>query len=260
MRKLPESIEQEIIEMYQQGMKVRSIAEEVGCAESAVYDTLRRNGVELRDRREDTSGVDYEEVGADYKEGKLSVAQLMAKYGIGISRLYIILDTLHIPLRKITQVTDFAIRMKYAVEMYKQGVELIKIRADTGIRHQGLYEELGRLGIPIRRRHLIDWDKAVELYQTGYTIGQIKAVTGAYPAALYVELSRRGIPVKGRKPGQMRADALKRKNDGLFALLTDADKESLVEYLKEQVAETDSSQVAAELDSSDAATLQTDSE
>ena len=181
-------------------MTVSEIAEEVGVAKSAVYDCLRRRGIPLRDRRSEHKWdeLDIEGIGLDYEEGKLMVREILVKYGIGLGRMYAILNMLQIPIKKVAQVKDTAIRTKYAVDMYKAGHPLTVIKAETGVSSNTLYNALAVEGIqPSRRDPGFDYDKACQMYADGKSMKEITIVTGIQPTPkLYRELSKRGIPLR----------------------------------------------------------------
>ena len=190
---------------------VKDIAFEIGCAESAVYDALRRNGVPLVNRRSehkydelDVESIiaDYKEAGGVDKEWKYSLAEILAKYGIGMNRFYALLRFVGVEPRKIAAQVARSIRMDYAVEMYQRGDLMGQINADTGITPGSLHMELAKRGIkPNRRDPGFDYDKACKLYVDGVSLVDIYIQTGvANTPKLYKEFRKRGIAL--RKPRQ----------------------------------------------------------
>src|SRR3990167_7287325 len=211
MRELPESIQNEICTMYTEAykMSVHDIAEEVGCADSAVYDCLRRHGIEIVNRRSEHKydELDVESIVADYKEDggaekewKYSLAEILAKYGIGMNRFYALLRFVGVEPRKIAAQVTRGIRMDYAVEMYQRGDSMASIQAETGIVPGNLHFELARRGIKANRRDPgLDYDKACKMYVDGAALVDIYVQTGiSNSPKLYKELRRRGIEL--RKP------------------------------------------------------------
>ena len=249
MRELPESIQNEICTMYTEAykMSVHDIAEEVGCADSAVYDCLRRHGIEIVNRRSEHKydELDVESIVADYKEDggaekewKYSLAEILAKYGIGMNRFYALLRFVGVEPRKIAAQVTRGIRMDYAVEMYQRGDSMASIQADTGIAPGSLHMELPKRGIKPNRRRKFPveaYEEACKLYIAGMPLDEIYVKTGvSNTAPFYRELKKRGIPLRYNM----------NKQDGLAEMFKAAPKD-LQELIKAALG-PDSSQTSSE--------------
>jgi len=146
---------EEVIQMYESGLVVSDIADEMGVPKSAITEILREAGIiQKQGRKLSTSNLTEEErqeVIDSYVNGTTAVS-LIAQYGITWNALYRLLEEAGIPYKEYKQIERGARhqRLDRAVEMYQGGARLWEIQNETGIRQPVLHNELHRRGIPLR--------------------------------------------------------------------------------------------------------------
>jgi len=160
-RRSPEQVEQlvrEVAEMYEGGISVADMSEELGTSSAYIYMLLKRAGVDtgggygagiLRRLGERTKA----DLIQDYIDGEKTVMSILAEYSITYTQLYNLLAIAGVPTRKTAydaRVSDK--RKDIAVDMYKEGHLLKVITAETGVSQPTLHYELHKRGIPLRQR------------------------------------------------------------------------------------------------------------
>lgn len=137
--------------MFQQGLLVPQIAEELEISEQTVRNTLKTAGIDTRRKKTHPKA---EEICADY-EKDVPVPDILRKYDITHTILYRVLADADIPLRKLVQAETRKVQLDRAVELYVGGAPLWAIKQETGIAQPVLHEELHTRGVPLRRPRMI---------------------------------------------------------------------------------------------------------
>jgi len=137
----------EVADMFDQGMSITAIAEELGMSEGTVRSDLHKLG---KDTRRPSKNPNEEQIVLQYQTAK-PVSDILREYNLSYAQLYAILDRRDIPLRKHTAKITSAERLAQAIELYKSGQELWFIKNETGIAQPTLHAEIHRLGIPLRK-------------------------------------------------------------------------------------------------------------
>ena len=159
MEKIRKSIVDETVKMYEAGMPIGGIAEELGKSVTTVYALLREGGVEPKRREESQtrSIVDalpkeiVEQVTLDYVKG-VSMSRIVRTSGLSINTVYKILKETGTALRRSEDnKAAFDMRLEKAVQMYKDGDKLIKIEMETGVQSNQLDKALYKQEVQLRR-------------------------------------------------------------------------------------------------------------
>ena len=113
----------------------------------------------LKDHGKDTSRkpavvVDEDAIAQGYVEGQ-PVPALLTAFHINHQKLYQILKSHDIELRKVSAAAVIAIRLDRAVDMYVAGLPLWAIKNETGVSQPTLHAELHRRGIPLRHPRML---------------------------------------------------------------------------------------------------------
>lgn len=157
--KYRESIVETIVMMYQGGISVQSIVNEIeGVTAHDVRRVLKEQGILSGPGRRPTivENIDestMEALLADYYDGMPTI-QIVDKYRLGrIDRIYMILRELGQPVRTNLpeRVLTRKLQMDLAVDMYVAGIQIWKIVEETGIQQPALHAELHKRRIPGRR-------------------------------------------------------------------------------------------------------------
>jgi len=157
--KYEESIRQTIVMMYQGGISVQNIVQEVeGVTSRDVRMVLKEMGILSGPGRRPTVIESYDEsilneMLIDYYD-KMPMRELMEKYQIrSMDRFYLILRELGQPARQNTpeHMDGRKMRLDHACDLYKQGVPIWKIVEETGVDQPRLHAELHKRKIPTRR-------------------------------------------------------------------------------------------------------------
>lgn len=157
--KYEESIRETIVMMYQGGISVKSIVEEIeGVNAHDVRKVLREHGVLSGPGRRPTIVEEMDEstmeaMLTDYYND-MPMYELVDKYNLGrIDRVYMILRELgqtprsYIPERMISKKAA----LDRAMELYAQGMPLWQIEEETGINSTRISDERHRRKLPGRR-------------------------------------------------------------------------------------------------------------
>jgi transposase-like protein len=157
--KYEESIKQTIVMMYQGGISVNSIVQEIeGVTPRDVRTVLKEQGILSGPGRKPSVVESYDEATinamlVDYYD-KIPMRELLEKYHIrSMDRFYVILRELGQPARQNTPEHQDGkrLRLDHACELYKEGVPIWKIVEETGVDQPRLHAELHRRKIPTRR-------------------------------------------------------------------------------------------------------------
>lgn len=139
--------ETEIIEMFDSGMKIPAIAEEMQLSATAIRNILKkhdRSTITVRPIRDEESIV------GKYVEG-VAIPTILAEYDLTYPVLYNILARHKIEPRRVTNKNSRQQRFDTAVAMYQEGYMLWQIQNETGIAQPTLHAELHKRGVPLRR-------------------------------------------------------------------------------------------------------------
>ena len=142
---------QELLAMWDQGVKIAAIAVELGLAESTVRAALKAQG---RDLVRSVASPHEADIVQAYKDG-VPGQEILARWGISYTKLYTILARNEVPTRKVAAQTPGtgtgATRLDVAVKLYQEGVPLWRIKAETGIAQPTLHAALHERAVPLRR-------------------------------------------------------------------------------------------------------------
>jgi transposase len=160
-RRLERVEELEIVQMYESGVSVVDIEVEMDVSRTVIYRILKSEEVPLRALRnigrpshlDNMSEADIEAFALDYAGG-MKIWELMDKWKIRSSKsLYELIHLLQIPLRLTSKSNLEAkeLRIKKAMQMYKDGFYLWEIENETGLFQPEIHKHLHRRDIPLRR-------------------------------------------------------------------------------------------------------------
>ena len=145
-------MDEEILAMYDAGMKVPGIASEMGLSAQTVRRILKSRGKETT--RKSRAAVDEEAIVQAYQDGE-PVPALLAKHSISYAILYKILSEHKIPTRKVLFGESTRTIYDRAVELYVAGAPLWAIKQETGIAQPTLHAKLHERNVPLRRPRLL---------------------------------------------------------------------------------------------------------
>ena len=133
------------------GLSIKEIHDQCGYSRQTIRTALRIMGVELRVGGQGKEpDVDWEEVARDYNNPELTVNQVCVKHNITHPYLYGILENLNVPTRQVGHAPQRKMRVAGAMGMYKAGIKVARILAETGLSPTDLYMELEKRGVPRR--------------------------------------------------------------------------------------------------------------
>jgi transposase-like protein len=141
----------EALQMFDSGMTVAAIAEELEISTQTIRLGLKGSGRSLV--KPSAHQADEEAIVIAYQNDE-PIPAIMQQYELTYTTLYSILRRHNVPTRKFVAAPSQADRLKVAVEMYQRNVVLWKIKQETGIAQPTLHNELHRLGIPLRRQRM----------------------------------------------------------------------------------------------------------
>lgn len=135
----------EIQKMFEAGLTVEAIADELGVTTAKVKTLLKviEGGSPKKHDNEDAIVEAY--------TSQEDVPDILRKYKISYSKLYAILHRQNIPLRKSTESVHANQRLDRAIQMYEAGDPLWKIKSETGVHQPTLHSALHERGISLRR-------------------------------------------------------------------------------------------------------------
>jgi transposase len=143
--------QEEILQMLDQGMSTRAIAEEMGVSVNTIRDFAKGDGKAQGGAKASTTNAERQDQVAKAYESGMPVAKILETFQIGRPQLYAVLAKFEVPTRKITHEDSRKRAMDEAISMYQQGVVIRKITEDTGIHQPTLHAEIAKRGIPFRR-------------------------------------------------------------------------------------------------------------
>lgn len=139
--------EEEVLEMADAGLRPAAIAEEMDVSVTVIRKILKKYGKSSGGPR----AIDGEdEAVEDYVKGE-PIPTILGKYSLTYSQLYSILTRHEVPIRKVSNANVRQQRLNLAIEMYKAGEPLWRIKNETGIAQPTLHAELHSRQIPLRR-------------------------------------------------------------------------------------------------------------
>jgi transposase-like protein len=141
----------EAVQMFDSGMTVAAIAEELEMSTQTIRLGLKGSG---RSLVKPSIHLADEKVVVEAYQNDEPIPTIMEQYGLTYTTLYSILRRHNVPTRKVASAPAQADRLKVAIEMYQRNVVLWKIKQETGIAQPTLHNELHRLGIPLRRQRM----------------------------------------------------------------------------------------------------------
>lgn len=159
--------------MFEGGMEVTAIAEELGVTVGAIYQWLRALGISSRERTPLERILSPEEIEMLVEEYNTrvdeSVSSILARYGVTMAMWNTYMIRHKIPKRGVAGSRAYEIKtgiMDVAIAMYNAGAQLWRIEADTGVKAASLNKELHRRGIVLRTKR----SRAVsnDLTESGY--------------------------------------------------------------------------------------------
>lgn len=139
--------ENEIVQMYDSGMKVSAIAAEMSKSTTAVRNVLKKYD---RDLSVIKPLRDEETIINQYVQN-IPIPAILTEHNLTYSMLYSILSKHQVPVRKVANEANRRVQYDLAVEMYKDGMPLWQITSETGIAQPALHSELHKRGVPLRR-------------------------------------------------------------------------------------------------------------
>ena len=139
--------ETEILEMYDNGVQVNAIAEEMQLSATAIRNVLKKH-----DRATITKKPirDEEAIINKYLQ-QVPMRDILEEYHLTYSMLYGILAKHQIASRKLTNTNSRQQRLDTAIKMYQDGHTLWQIANETGIAQPTLHAELHKRGVQLRR-------------------------------------------------------------------------------------------------------------
>lgn len=137
----------EMIAMFQAGIPVAAIAEELQVSSQTAYRILKAQDQDVGKMRKDP---DVLEVIDDYLDTEIPVKDVCRNHRISTDALYTILTTYEIERRRYTKEKVYKYKKDAAVEMYQAGWVYREIKAETGVSPPSLRDELTKRGIPLR--------------------------------------------------------------------------------------------------------------
>ena len=137
----------EIAKMWDAGLGLTEIADEVGTSTALVRRALAGSG---RSTKKVVNKTYEHEVIQEYQHGA-TLSSISMKHNISNTKLYTILARNKVPIRSVVQRTGRNRQMEEAVQMYKDGYLLKQIFTDCGVSQPALHLELHKLDIPLRR-------------------------------------------------------------------------------------------------------------
>ena len=145
---------QEVIKMHEGGLSIEAIATEMGLGNQTVRRILKDHGQDTSRRVTSDKTIDEDGVAQAYADGR-PIPEIIAKFHINHQKLYQILKTHDVEVRKVSEAEITEVRMDRAIDMYKAGWPLWGIKNETGISQPALHAELHRRNIPLRRPRMI---------------------------------------------------------------------------------------------------------
>lgn len=154
-----ETIVRTIVDMYQVGMSVASIADELeGVSIRGIREVLQEAGALGRDLKsrgwaDQVDQATLEAMLSDY-DSWMPMNEIAAKYDISSFIIYDTLRKLGRPARSYSKeaMVDKAERLQLALDYYRQGMPIWQICEETGIQQVKLHHELHTRKIPLRRQ------------------------------------------------------------------------------------------------------------
>lgn len=141
----------EALKMYAAGISIPAIATELAMSAQAIRNMIKTDP-EAQAVKPVTTTREYNDVlVAEAYESGMSIPKILEEFGIRRPQLYSILSKFSTPTRKVLQENTRKRAMDEAISLYKQGVVIRQITADTGIHQPTLHAELAKRGIPMRR-------------------------------------------------------------------------------------------------------------
>jgi len=141
----------ELLAMFDAGLNITHIAEELGMAPATVRKVLKEHG---RDTNRKAHEVDTVDVLQMYTQG-VPTADILSKHNISYNTLYSIMRKAGIEPRTIKTQYVANERKQRAIELYIAGVPIWSIKMETGISQPTLHDALHQQGIPLRRPRLL---------------------------------------------------------------------------------------------------------
>jgi len=138
----------EMVEMFEQNISVKDIAEELDVSPATVHRHLKEQGY---DSSIHVRKVNEDEILKAYQDNARSIASILREYDITYSIFYGILNDHDIPIRKEAQANGKEKALVAAIEMYKRGDPLWMIKQNTGVHQPVLHAELHKRKVPLRR-------------------------------------------------------------------------------------------------------------
>lgn len=157
---MDEQDEFDILNMYQQGVSVDTIADEFGYDKKTVYRLLRSKGVLKEKGRysilDKFSEETLNEFTKDYITG-MKMRDMCEKYDISSPSVYAVLSQLGIQPRTLNReyLTAKKSQMDQAVQFYIDGWELWRIEVETGVSQPSLHKQLHIRGVKLRREYMV---------------------------------------------------------------------------------------------------------
>lgn len=139
--------ETEILEMYDNGVRVTAIAEEMGLSATAIRNVLKKHD---RTTISKHAFRDEDTIIEQYVHGT-PIKAILSEHDLTYSMLYGILAKHKVASRKIIFKDSRQQRLDTAVEMYQDGHTLWQIANETGIAQPTLHAELHKRGMQLRR-------------------------------------------------------------------------------------------------------------
>lgn len=139
--------ETEILEMYDNGVQVKAIAEEMQLSITAIRNALKKHGRDLAAKKP----IRDEEAIINKYSQQVPMRDILEEYHLTYSMLYGILAKHQIASRKLTNTNSRQQRLDTAIKMYQEGFTLWEIARETGIAQPTLHAELHKRGVQLRR-------------------------------------------------------------------------------------------------------------
>lgn len=164
--KLSPEIEDEICALWVDAkMPAQLIATEVLVSTPTVYKVLRERGLVAAGGPK--SKLDWvailHDYDNDYREGRMTMNELLAKYQISMNQLAHARRAAAVPAKQATEKEWIKTRTETAVAMYKEGTRVFDIIAELGLDLPRLYALLRKEGVPLRTK--VRGDAAIKAFE-----------------------------------------------------------------------------------------------
>jgi len=150
---MEEGVKHEIAAMWDAGMTIPAIANELGTSAQTIRNLLKSLGKDTS-RAAKKPAVDEVAVCEEYTAWR-PIPEILKKHDISYTILYRILREGKVTLRKVSETEITNVRLDRAVDLYIAGSPLWAIKQETGVAQPTLHAELHKRGVTLRRPRML---------------------------------------------------------------------------------------------------------